>query len=50
MDEGTEMKRLEGRVAVVTGSGGIGTATAIRLAEGAEVVIGDFAATPERRV
>lgn len=40
------MKRLEGRVAIVTGSGGpsgIGTATAQRLAaEGASVIIGDI--------
>lgn len=40
------MKRLEGRVAIVTGSGGasgIGTATAQRLAaEGAIVIIGDI--------
>ena len=37
------MKRLEGRVAIVTGSGGIGTATALRLArEGATVVVGDI--------
>jgi NAD(P)-dependent dehydrogenase (short-subunit alcohol dehydrogenase family) len=37
------MKRLEGRVAIVTGSGGIGAATARRLAaEGARVVICDI--------
>ncbi|WP_336971141.1 SDR family NAD(P)-dependent oxidoreductase [Sphingobium aromaticiconvertens] len=37
------MERLEGRVAIVTGSGGIGAASAIRLAaEGARVVIGDI--------
>lgn len=36
------MKRLEGRVAIVTGSGGIGAATVRRLAaEGARVVVGD---------
>ncbi len=37
------MKRLEGRIAIVTGSGGIGAATAQRLAaEGAQVIIGDI--------
>lgn len=37
------MQRLEGRVAVVTGSGGIGEACARRLAsEGATVIIGDI--------
>jgi NAD(P)-dependent dehydrogenase (short-subunit alcohol dehydrogenase family) len=37
------MNRLVGRVAVVTGSGGIGEATAKRLAaEGAQVVLGDI--------
>lgn len=37
------MDRLTNRLAVVTGSGGIGAATAVRLArEGAEVIIGDL--------
>ena len=37
------MRRLDGKVAIVTGSGGIGAATAMRLAsEGAQVVIADI--------
>ncbi len=37
------MRRLDGKVAIVTGSGGIGAATAIRLAaEGARIVIADI--------
>jgi NAD(P)-dependent dehydrogenase (short-subunit alcohol dehydrogenase family) len=45
------MNRLVGRVAVVTGSGGIGEASARRLAaEGAQVVIGDVDAASAERV
>ena len=37
------MRRLEGKVAVVAGAGGIGTATARRLAqEGGSVLLGDL--------
>ncbi|MBP8231397.1 MAG: SDR family oxidoreductase [Rhizorhabdus sp.] len=37
------MKRLDGKVAIVAGAGGIGTATALRLAqEGAGVLLGDL--------
>ncbi|MDB6063585.1 MAG: hypothetical protein JWM78_3688 [Verrucomicrobiaceae bacterium] len=45
------MHRLNGRIAVVTGSGGIGEACARRLAaEGAHVIIGDIDQASARRV
>lgn len=45
------MKKLEGRVAVVTGSGGIGEACARRLAaDGASVVIGDIMVEHAQRI
>jgi NAD(P)-dependent dehydrogenase (short-subunit alcohol dehydrogenase family) len=46
-----EMRRLEGRIAVITGSGGIGAACAKRYAaEGARVVIGDVDVESAARV
>ncbi|TZG29310.1 SDR family oxidoreductase [Sphingomonas montanisoli] len=45
----SRMRRLEGKVAVVAGGGGIGGATALRLAEeGASVMIGDIDADSAR--
>ncbi len=45
------MRRLDGKVAIVTGSGGIGTATALRLAaEGARLVIADIVADEAEEV
>src|SRR5687767_13178217 len=47
----SKMNRLTGRVAVITGSGGIGEACARRYAaEGAQVVIGDIDVASATRV
>jgi NAD(P)-dependent dehydrogenase (short-subunit alcohol dehydrogenase family) len=49
--QGNDMNRLVGRVAVITGSGGIGAACAKRYAaEGAQVVIGDVDVESAQRV
>jgi NAD(P)-dependent dehydrogenase (short-subunit alcohol dehydrogenase family) len=45
------MRRLEGKVAVIAGGGGIGGETALRLArEGCAVMLGDLAAAPAEAV
>ena len=45
------MRRLEGKVAVIAGGGGIGAETALRLAsEGCAVVLGDLAVGPANEV